>query len=369
MQFENEQEQRVYEQHIQRQRRTSSNPLTKPGFAPSGTGVGKVHPVSELKASRRPTEWIVEEIGARGACVLLAADKGSGKTSLLYAMANAITNGEVFMGQLPTTQSKVLVLQGDESRTNACDKLEAMGFDADFDFLFPDEVGWNGLELPKLRRLIEDRSYGAVLLDSVTTLLGNGAQGVRMNDPEFAGPLYGLNQLAGEMGILAVIASHLRKTDGQTQRSICADDVLGAGTLTSAVSDVWSLTRARQRDYPDHFVLECLGKRNCQLGTAWNLQGSQEDFSWVLKSVVDPNDLLPEKRRELKARIVQLLTDATRGLTAQEIAAELGCNAEVARRSCRELALGQQVRKEKAKSNGGRPPWLYGIGLSLPNPH
>jgi len=162
--------------------------------------------------------------------------------------------------------------------------------------------------------------------------------------------------------VLAVIASHLRKTDGQTQRSICADDVLGAGTLTSAVSDVWSLTRARQSDYPDHFVLECLGKRNSQLGTAWNLEGSQEDFSWVLKSVVDPNDLLPEKRRELKARIVQLLTDAASGLTAQEIAAELGCNAEVARRSCRALALGQLVSKVKAESNGGRPAWLYGVG-------
>ena len=362
MHFENEQERLVFEQHRQSQRSTFSNQQPGPCSTSSGTHVGKVHSVTDLKASRQPTHWIVEEIGARGACVLLAADKGSGKTSLLYAMANSISNGEVFMGQLLTTQTKVLVLQGDESRTNACDKLEAMGLDADFDFLFPDEVGWNGLELPKLRRLIEDRSYGAVLLDSVTTLLGNGAQGVRMNEPEFAGPLYRLNQLAGEMGILAVIASHLRKTDGPTKRSICADDVLGAGTLTSAVSDVWSLTRERQPRYSDHFVLECLGKRNCQLGTAWNLQGSQEDFSWVLKSVADPNDLLPEKRRELKARIVQLLTDAACGLTAQQIAAELGCNAEVARRSCRELALVQQVGKVKAESNGGRPPWLYGVG-------
>ena len=135
-----------------------------------------------------------------------------------------------------------------------------------------------------------------------------------------------------------------------------------ASAFVRSPSDVWSLTRAHQRDYPDHFVLECLGKRNCQLGTAWNLKGSQEDFSWVLKSVVDPNDLLPEKRRELKARIVQLLTDAASGLTAQEIAAELGCNAEVARRSCRELALGQHVEKVKAESNGGRPPWLYWVG-------
>lgn len=369
MQFENEQEQRVYEQHIQRQRRTSSNPLTKPGFAPSGTGVGKVHSVSELKASRRPTEWIVEEIGALGACVLLAADKGSGKTSLLYAMATAIARGDHFMGQLPTTKSKVLVVQGDESRTNALDKLDAMGIDAEFDFLFPDEVLWNGLELTKLRRLVSDAGYKAVLADSVTTLVGNGAHGVRMNDPEFSAPLYGLNQLAGEMNFMAVIASHLRKTDGQTTKPISADDVLGAGTLTAAVSDVWALARSPKPDFPDHFVLHCLGKRNCQLGTAWNLQGSQEDFSWVLRSVADPNDLLPQKRRELKDKILQLLSTADTWLSACEIAAELGCNAEVARRSCRELSSQQLVTKVKASSTGGRPAWLYGIGLSLPNPH
>lgn len=362
MEFENEQERLVFEQHRQRQRSTASSQVVGSCPPPSGTDVGKVHSVSDLKASRQPTHWIVDEIGARGACVLLAADKGSGKTALLYAMADAITNGDLFMGQLPTKRSRVLVIQGDESRSNAVDKLEVMGIDAEFDFLFPDEAGWSGFDIKALQDLVKANRYGAVFLDSITTLLGNRATGTRMNDPEFAAPLYALNDLASKMRFLAVITSHLRKADPQSQKPVSADDVLGAGTITAAVSDIWSLSRVPRPEYQDHFILQCLGKRNCQLGTAWNLQGSQEDFSWVLKSVADDDDLLPAKRRELKGQVVNLLSRSERWLLAAEIAARLGCNEEHARRTCRTLASAQQIHKTKAESTGGRPAWLYGVG-------
>lgn len=362
MEFASDQERRDFERHRQQQRSISVNSFTKPVFVASSTQVGKVHSVGDLKASRGPTEWIVEEFGARGACVLLAADKGSGKTTLLYSLADAITKGELFMGQLPTRCSKILVVQGDESRTNAVDKLEVMGIDAGFDFLFPDDAGWSGLELAKLRQLVHVNGYEVVLLDSVTTLLGNGATGRGMNESEFAAPLYALNQLAGELGILCLITSHLRKSDPQIQKSVTADDVLGAGTITAAISDIWSLSRAAKPEFPDHYILQCLGKRYCQQGTAWNLEGSQEDFSWLLRSVADPNDLLPVRRRELKEKVVELLRETGQWMLARDIAEGLGCNVEHVRRTCRELVSTQVISKKKAESTGGRPAWLYGIG-------
>ena len=36
-----------------------------------------------------PREWIVDLLGAKGTCVLLAAYKGSGKSTLIYRMAEA----------------------------------------------------------------------------------------------------------------------------------------------------------------------------------------------------------------------------------------------------------------------------------------
>ena len=75
------------------------NPLVTPH-------VGKVRSLKEVQAQQQPKEWIIDEFGVSGACVLLAADKGSGKTSLMYGMAAAVQNGETFMGQL-TTQKRI----------------------------------------------------------------------------------------------------------------------------------------------------------------------------------------------------------------------------------------------------------------------
>jgi len=345
--------------------------LAECDLTPRGSDVGKVVSASSLREGRRPQEWIIDEIAADACCVLLAAEKGSGKTSLIYAMAHAVSQGELFMGQLPTNRRKTLVIQADESKNDAIEKLDAMGIEAatDFDFFFPEEHGWSGLEKPKLRQLVKDGDYGAVFLDSVTTLLGNGVQGVRMNDPEFAKPLYELNHLACELGFLAVITSHLRKADGHIPRPASADDVLGAGTLTAAVSDIWYLQRAQKPEFPEHYILQCLGKRNCHRGTAWNLEGSQEDFSWVLRSVADPNDVLPERRRELKVQIVELLNSYDGWLHATQIATCLSCDPEHARRLLRNLSSEQKISKTKAESTGGRPAWRYGKGLFLHDPH
>ena len=322
--------------------------------------VGKVRSVQDLKDKRRPTNWVVDEFGAEGACVVLAAEPGSGKTSLLYLLANSISLGEAFIGALPTKKRKVLVVQGDESEKNAVDKLDIMGLDAEFDFLFPDDRGWAGLEIGKLADEIMFAGYDVILLDSITTLIGNGTHGVRMNDSEFAAPLYELNKLAGKLNLLVVITSHLRKPEVGGYKDVSIHDVLGTGTLTGAVSDVWSLQRAVNPEYCDHYVLRCLGKRNCDIGTAWNLQGSQEDFSWLLMSVVDPTQLLPAKRREYQEQIIELLNSHERWLHVDEIASILKCDKEHARRVCRRLCSEQRVSRTKGASTGGRPSWLYG---------
>ena len=247
--------------------------------------------VDDLLQNRLPTEWIVDSFGARGACVLLAGESGAGKTSLLYRMADAISKGELFMDQLNTVQSKVLVIQADESINNAGDKLKLMGISRGFDFLFGEDR-WNTLDIDRIRKEIKKGDYGVLFLDSVTTLLTN--RGISMKDPEFATPLYDLNDLASELNVLIVCNAHLRKPEGSRQE-ISIHDVLGAGTQSGAVSDTWGLRAATKPEFENHYVLQCLGKRNCQIGVIWNLQGDEEDFSWYLKNV-GRDDVLPKKK-------------------------------------------------------------------------
>lgn len=311
--------------------------------------------IDDLLKSRRPTEWVVDLFGARGGCVLLAGDSGAGKTSFLYRMANAISKGELFMRQLKTVKSKVLIIQADESVNNARDKLMLMGIDFGFDFEFGED-GWNTLDIKRIRKAIKKGGYGAVFIDSVTTLLTN--RGHSMRDPEFARPLYDLNTLASQLNILIVCNAHLRKPEGIRQE-VSIHDVIGAGTQSGAVSDSWGLWSAVKPEYEHHYVLKCLGKRNCQQGTIWNLQGSDEDFSWELKSVGD-SDVLPQKRQELNHQVLQLLDTGNKWRTASEVSEALSCNQEHARRICKNLYLAGEIERQQRRSEGGRPLWIYG---------
>ena len=314
----------------------------------------------ELIANRKPTEWVVGQFGAKGACVLLAAEMGSGKTSLLYQMAAAITAGDPFMGQLQTKRGKVLFIQADESQTNAAKKLALMGLDEveGLDFRIKGEPGgYDTLDVDRIAANVKAGGYIAVFLDSITTLLTSGDHS--MKDPEFAKPLYDLNRLASEMGFLAVITAHLRKPENGSRSMVNAHDILGSGTQSAAVSDVWGLWRAKEPQHEEHFVLGCLGKRNCEMGTTWNLQGNAEDFSWQLVSV-GGSDVLPQRRQELTEQVLNLLHGGQSDQTYKQIATQLGCNAEHCRRVCTDLFLAGEINRRKVPQGNGRPLWVYG---------
>ena len=103
--------------------------------------IGKLQPIplSQLMESWQPSEWIVDLFGARGACVLLAGDKGSGKSAFMYRMAESISNGSIFMGELKTVKTKVFIWQADESRNNAQLKIKMMELEGNCSFLFNDD--------------------------------------------------------------------------------------------------------------------------------------------------------------------------------------------------------------------------------------
>ena len=314
----------------------------------------------ELIANRKPTEWVVSQFGAKGACVVLGADMGSGKTSLLYQMAAAITAGDRFMGQLPTKRGKVLFIQADESQTNAAEKLALMGLDEveGLDFRFKGEPGgYETLDLVRLKEEVQAGGYIAVFADSITTLLTGGKH--KSIELEFAGPLYDLNRLAGELGVLVVITAHLRKPDKAKRQEVTEHEITGNNSQGGAISDTWAIWRATEPQHEEHFILRCLGKRNCEKGTTWNLQGNAEDFSWQMVSV-GGSDVLPQRRQELTAQVLHLLHGGQIDQTYRQIATQLGCNAEHCRRVCTDLFLAGEINRRKVPQGNGRPLWVYG---------
>ena len=74
-----------------------------------------IQSAKQLLKTREATDWIVDQFIPRGHLTLLAGASGSGKSSLLYGLAEAVSNGSDFMGQLTTKRGKVCFIQSDET--------------------------------------------------------------------------------------------------------------------------------------------------------------------------------------------------------------------------------------------------------------
>ena len=186
--------------------------------------VPKGKSVKELIKLKKPKNWIIDQIGAKGNLVLLAGESGSGKTALCYSMADAIAKGDLFLNTFQTKKQKVAFIQADESETNCADKLETMGITSDITFYFSDTFEKLTVdELPKFQALVDNNDYGVVFLDSITTLLTGGRHSFK--DAEFAAPLYFLNNIASKKDILIVFTTHLKKTQHGQRKKVTKHDV------------------------------------------------------------------------------------------------------------------------------------------------
>ena len=76
---------------------------------------------------------LVEGFLQGGVVTLLAAEGGCGKSTLCYALVEAVSKGEKLFDYLKTTQGNVLVIEADENPTNAAMKWQQMEYDPDRD--------------------------------------------------------------------------------------------------------------------------------------------------------------------------------------------------------------------------------------------
>ena len=115
--FDTKEEEDAYYSRRKPQQQTKSKPLSPYVGKPLSTSTiaprsSKPTTAEDLYKARGATQWIVENFGAAGALVLLAADSGTGKTTLMYQMANAISSGGMLMSQLKTQKKEGSVYSG-----------------------------------------------------------------------------------------------------------------------------------------------------------------------------------------------------------------------------------------------------------------
>lgn len=313
----------------------------------------------EILETREATDWIVDQFIPRGRLTLLAGASGSGKSSLLYGLAEAVSNGTDFMGQLTTKKGRVCFIQSDESPENAADKLKVMGALAAFHLI----TDWTSFNKDKLTALQEQQHYDLIVLDSLTTLLGAGRpDGPSMNDAEFGFDLYPLNKWASKNSVAVVMSAHLRKqSKDSTTNAITIDSIYGAGSQVWAASDVWGIWRLdkKQPDQSIQMRLQCLKGRTCAESTAWNVEGSEEDYSFFLKGSANEADMTPKQRSQFAQQALELIEGSDCLWKVEGIQRELGCAERHAYRVLKGLYVEDKITRQTLVSTGGRPKYAY----------
>ena len=153
---------------------------------------------------------------------------------------------------------------------------------------------------------------------------------------------------------MIVLNCHLTKED---RNEVNAKAILGAGTQSAAVSDIWGIWNPDEKEL-ESFTMKCLGKRNCDKNTMWYLKGNIEDFSFRLESVGE-HDLLPDLKKQYSFQFLDHLHKTDHGMSTKELADHFGCTEEHARRVCIRLKRQGQVERIKRSIKLGRPLYIY----------
>ena len=131
--------------------------------------------------------WRVHQFAASG-IVLLPADRGTGKTTLMNLCCEAVQEGTPFLGAFRTQQAKALLIQGDEPQKFSERKFRRQELKRNFDVIYLEEP----FPFEQLLQTINSQEYGLIGCDSLTTVLCG--EGQRTADSEIVDVLYRLNK-------------------------------------------------------------------------------------------------------------------------------------------------------------------------------
>lgn len=304
-------------------------------------------------------EASIEDLAAKGSLTLVAAEGHSGKTSLFYRMAEAISTGQPFAERFKTTQGTALIYQVDESPTDAINKFRRMSLEPDPSRFLP---RWklSPSMIPELELEIQKTKATAVFADSLMRIFGG--RGVSLNDAEFGIWLYQLNAIASRYGTSFFLSHHLKKPDQQKRSKVTKHDLFGTAFLYNGTSDCWGLYPSqREVAQSDEFCLEILKSRSGiqEVGTTFELQGSKEDYSWALLGIQGQLESL-EERKKLAEQVQELLLNHGGLWNAQQVAEHFKISNERARQTLVKLyerRLG--IDRSRRSSGSGRPSWAY----------
>ena len=304
---------------------------------------------------RKRREPLIPDLLGTG-LTLFAADGGTGKSSVCYELAEAITTGGKFADQFQAKQGRVLFIQLDEGDDEADMKWEIMIFKPDHTRLRM-EWEFNKTDIPELLKLIDEVKPDLVIFDSLFTLAGGQ---MSPKDAEFALFLYRLKKISTTKQVAIVMTHHTRKKETK-KPELTANDIYGTVYLKAAATDVWGYWKEFNDRGEKTYNLKCFKSRGNTMAVnqTYIFEGSEEDqrvHFLKVKGLDCTMDELKTHREKIGNLIV---SNPDRFWTSIEVSQKLKINQKYTDKVLRELAGAKNINKKPLPSTGGRRRFIY----------
>ena len=259
-------------------------------------------------------EVLVDKLIMSGTISMVAAESGTGKSSLIYQIMESVSTGSPLFDMFTTKQCNVHVIQVDESYVNARRKWQRMQLKPD-----PSKVSfcweWSPTQMEELEQKIITKNIGLCFMDSFGKLFGASGD---MNTIEAGYYMYELNNIAAKTGCAFVVAHHLKKDQSKHKKDSqpripSLGDFFGSSYIIAGVRDAWGLwQKGEDTDGTPLYGLRYLKDNSGLIDKGWtfNLSGCLESQRFHLLGNKGGLDEL-EERQNIKSKLHLLLKSRT----------------------------------------------------------
>jgi len=170
----------------------------------------KIFTMNDIEA--QPVSWLWETYIPRGKITVVQGDPGEGKTTMMLAVAAAITNGGALPDGFCDVPANVIFQTAEDGLADTI-KPRLKQLDADCSRIYVIDEGEKMLSLAdeRIERAIIETNAKLLIIDPIQAYLG----GADMNNAKGMRPLMkSLGEMAERTGCAVVIIGHLNKSRG-----------------------------------------------------------------------------------------------------------------------------------------------------------
>ena len=296
-----------------------------------------LHPIinnEEFLSRKYPSKkWLVDGLIRASGLILFQGDGGTGKTTISYSLAKAVTTGTDWLDTFETTESKVLILDKENEAIDIQTNLYSMQatdpniyhYTASREFSFFNQQGELSEQAEYVRDWIKENDVTVIIMDSLVDFYV-GSENDSIDSAR------NINAWKSTFPNCSIVVIHHESKPSEKFKKKAKHRVRGSGNFFNTAQSVLSFSVADEEDHPEKILVEHAKVRGAKKHKIFEIEMLIED---------DPNDpretvitgfkylgeidTAKQKREEAFDAILDLLErEPERKFTAKDLENELG---------------------------------------------